>query len=112
MRNATNRHIVRMEGGALLHTRKGWRGDGMAKPRGTNKRRVPTKRAFEFAPLSRASRVEKGATRSHWNNFKVAIEGWLDSLRQMRWSEAERVRQEAEEAEEKALVEKANGATA
>jgi hypothetical protein len=99
MKNQPYRHIVRLEGGAELHTRKGWRGP--SRPPGTNRRRKLTTFGQRFAPLSRASRAKVQPTL--WGRFKAAAVKWVDEVRGARLAEAARV---AYEATQKAEAEK------
>jgi hypothetical protein len=77
MKNAAYRHIRIMEGGAELHTRKGWR--GLSRPAGTNRRRKLTRLGLTVAPLSRAYRLKEMATQpGHvWGRVKEAFRVWV-----------------------------------
>ncbi len=80
MRHEPYRHVVRMEGGAELHTRKGWR--GMSRPLGTNRRRALIPVALQYAPLSRASRLT--VPKTLWGRFKAAAVEWVNGVRETR----------------------------
>jgi len=90
MRHLVNRHIVTMEGGAELHTRKGWR--GLSKPRGTNKRRVLQPAALAIAPLSRQNRLKQTKAGGWWSVLK---EGYINWVAERRAERFEREKQEA-----------------
>jgi hypothetical protein len=90
MRHMTNRHIVTMEGGAELHTRKGWRGP--SRPSGTNRRRRLTRAGISAAPFSRANRVFQTASAAPkwvWNSIKGVYKGWLAERAEARQREAD-----------------------
>jgi hypothetical protein len=92
MRHMTNRHIVTMEGGAELHTRKGWR--GASRSSGTNRRRKLTEAGYASAPLSRANRLSQTKTqkRTFWGKLRNRYLDWLDQRA------AARIKMQAEEA--------------
>jgi hypothetical protein len=77
MKNDAYRHIRAMEGGAELHTRKGWR--GLSRPAGTNRRRKLTRLGLTAAPLSRAYRLREMAfePRRVWGRVKDAFRVWI-----------------------------------
>ena len=73
-------NFIKLEGGAELHARKGWR--GASRPRGTNRRRVLTSAGLAYAPLSRASRAKVQPTL--WGRFKAAAVEWVADVRAKR----------------------------
>jgi hypothetical protein len=96
--NLTNRHIVKMEGGAELHTRKGWRGS--ARPRGTNRRRKLFGDGLNAAPLSRTNRLRQAAQAPQWfwSKLKGRYNVWLSERIAARLKAQEAARIAAEQA--------------
>jgi hypothetical protein len=74
MKNAPYRHIRIVEGGAELHTRKGWR--GLSRASGANRRRKLTEAGASRAPLSKAYRLRETASTAPtwlWGRIKSAF---------------------------------------
>jgi hypothetical protein len=83
MRHAPYRHIVRMEGGGELHTRKGWR--GLARPRKTNARTKLTKLGASAVLLSSAYHATiKSPARSLWGRLKGYAVNTIATIKEQR----------------------------
>lgn len=98
MKNEAYRHIRVMEGGAELHTRKGWR--GLSRPAGTNRRRRLTDLGASAAPLSRTYRLKETAFQPTriWGRVKDAFRIWLEAKKAERALAAAKAEAAAREA--------------